>query len=109
MRPSPVLPNIGGPIALAGAIALGSGIGRYRSVGLDREAALTLAIGVVLLIASLPLLSSLTGIRMPRLPAVNMSQRSVLTALAVGIAAIGLAWFASGGRGGLPGIPRSSP
>ena len=102
-------PNIGGPIALAGAIALGSGIGRYRSVGLDREAALTLAIGVVLLIASLPLLSSLTGIRMPRLPAVNMSQRSVLTALAVGIAAIGLAWFASGGRGGLPGIPAQLP
>src|SRR5581483_829393 len=30
-------PNIGGPVALAGAIALGIGIGRYRGGSLDRE------------------------------------------------------------------------
>src|SRR6187200_1555143 len=41
-------PNIGGPIALAGAIALGSGIGRYRGMGLDGEAMITLGIGVAL-------------------------------------------------------------
>ena len=66
-RWSPALarPNIGGPIALAGAIALGSGIGRYRGTGLDGEALITLGIGIVLLIAALPLLSSLTGIGMP--------------------------------------------
>jgi endonuclease YncB( thermonuclease family) len=102
-------PNIGGPIALAGAIAFGSGIGRYRGTGLDREALITLLIGILLLIASLPLLSSLTGIRLPRLPALGITPRVGLSGVAVALVAIGLAWFASSGKGGLPGIPAQLP
>ena len=41
-------PNIGGPIALAGAIALGSGIGRFRTMGADAETLVALIIGLVL-------------------------------------------------------------
>jgi len=98
-------PNIGGPIALAGAIALGSGIGRYRGAGLDREAVLTLLIGGLLLIASFPLLSSLTGIRLPRLPALGISPRVGFTAAAVAVAAVGLAWFASSGKPSIASLP----
>jgi endonuclease YncB( thermonuclease family) len=91
-------PNIGGPIALAGAIALGTGIGRYRGTGLDGEAAITLGIGIALFVAALPLLSSLTGLRMPSLAKLGISPRSGLAAVAVAAIAIGLAWFATGGR-----------
>ena len=51
-------PNIGGPLALAGAIALGAGIGRSRGVGLDGEAVTTLSIGVVLMASLLPMLGA---------------------------------------------------
>ena len=89
-------PNIGGPVALAGAIALGAGIGRSRSIGFDREALITLAIGVVLLAALLPMLSHMTGWRMPRLPALSggAPQQPALCWLRSAAAA----WFASGGR-----------
>jgi endonuclease YncB( thermonuclease family) len=85
-------PNIGGPVALAGAIALGAGIGRSRSVGFDREAVTTLVIGVVLLAALLPMLGQMTTWRLPRLSA-------RMGVLAAGLAALigGAAWFASGG------------
>ena len=105
-------PNIGGPIALAGAIALGSGIGRTRGAGLDGEALITLGIGVALLIAALPLLSSLTGIRMPRLPrlaALGISPRTAGIAAAIAIVAGGVAWFASGARTNLAGIAGQLP
>jgi endonuclease YncB( thermonuclease family) len=85
-------PNIGGPVALAGAIALGAGIGRSRGVGLDREAVTTLAIGAVLLTALLPMLGRMTTWRLPRLSA---SASVVAAGLAVLVG--GAAWFASGG------------
>ena len=95
-------PNIGGPIALAGAIALGSGIGRYRGTGLDREAAITLAIGIALLIASLPLVSALTGFRLPR-----VSVRSAAAAMTIAALVGGAAWYATGGTTNLTGITGS--
>ncbi len=105
-------PNIGGPIALAGAIALGSGIGRYRGTGLDGEALITLGIGVALLVAALPLLSSLTGIRMPRLPSLaglGISPRIAGIAVAIAAIAGGVAWFASGAKTNLAGIASQLP
>jgi endonuclease YncB( thermonuclease family) len=88
-------PNVGGPIALAGAIALGSGIGRYRGAGLDTEAMLTLGIGTALLLAALPLLGGMTGLRLPRLPALGITPRIGLAAIAAGAAVAGVAWFAN--------------
>jgi endonuclease YncB( thermonuclease family) len=105
-------PNIGGPIALAGAIALGSGIGRYRGTGLDGEASITLGIGIALLIASLPLLSGLTGIRMPGLPslaALGIAPRIAGIAVAIAVVAGGVAWFASGAKTNLAGIAGQLP
>jgi endonuclease YncB( thermonuclease family) len=102
-------PNIGGPIALAGAIALGSGIGRYRGTGLDGEALLTLGIGIVLLIAALPLLSSLTGIGMPNLAALGISRRTAGIAAGIAVAAGGVAWFASGANTKLAGLSGQLP
>jgi endonuclease YncB( thermonuclease family) len=102
-------PNVGGPIALAGAIALGTGIGRYRSTGLDGEAAITLGIGIALFVAALPLLSSLTGIRMPSFATLGISPRSGLAAVATAAIAIGLAWFATGGRAPFAGLAGQLP
>ena len=102
-------PNIGGPIALAGAIALGSGIGRYRGAGIDGETLITLGIGIVLLIAALPLLSSLTGIRMPNLPALGISPRIAGIAAAIVVAAAGVAWFASGTKTNLASLTGQLP
>jgi endonuclease YncB( thermonuclease family) len=54
----------------------------------------------------------LTGIRLPRLPhlpALGITPRVGLTAAAVAIVAVGLAWFASSGKGVLPGIPAQLP
>jgi endonuclease YncB( thermonuclease family) len=102
-------PNIGGPIALAGAIALGSGIGRYRGTGLDGEAAITLGIGIILLIAALPLLSSLTGIRLPSLAALGITPRIAGIAVAVVAVAGGVAWFASGTKSNLAGLAGQLP
>ena len=95
-------PNIGGPVAFAGAIVLGVGIGRYRGAGLDREAAITLGIGIALLIASLPLVAALTGFRLPR-----VSLRA--TAAAVTVAALigGAAWLATGGSTNVTGLTGS--
>ena len=90
-------PNIGGPIALGGAIALALGAGRYSGRGLDSEAAIALAIGAVLLVAALPLLSSLTGIRLPRLSALGISPRVGVIAVAAAVVIAGVAWMASGG------------
>ena len=105
-------PNIGGPIALAGAIALGSGIGRDPGTGLDGEALITLGIGIALLTAALPLLSSATGIRMPRLPslaALGISRRTAGIAVAIAVVACGIAWFASGAKTNLAGFTGQLP
>lgn len=96
-------PNIGGPIALAGAIALGAGIGRSRSVGLDREALTTLLIGVVLMAALLPMLARMTSWRMPHLAALSGKSGLAVAGLLVLIG--GAAWLASGaGLGKLAGV-----
>lgn len=70
-------PRIGAGVALAAALALGAGLSRYRSAGLDREAAITFAVAAVLIIASLPLLSRLTGLRLPRLPSLRFNPRLI--------------------------------
>lgn len=105
-------PEIGGPVALAGAIALGAGIGRSRGVGFDREAVLTLLIGIVLLAALIPMLGRVTSWRVPR-----VSGR--IAAMVAGLAVLvgGSAWFASGGgfgnlastMGSLPFVGSSKP
>jgi endonuclease YncB( thermonuclease family) len=95
-------PNVGGPVALAGAIALGAGIGRYRGIGLDRETILTLGIGVVLLIAALPLVTGHAGLRLP-----GISARGGLIAVAIAALAGGAAWLGSGGKANLTGITGS--
>src|SRR5262245_17790259 len=102
-------PNVGGPIALAGAIALGSGIGRDRSAGLDGATLITLGIGFVLLLAALPLFSGLTGIRMPNLPALGISPRIAGIAAAIAVAAGGIVWFASGTKTNLASLTGQLP
>jgi endonuclease YncB( thermonuclease family) len=96
-------PNVGVPLALAGALALGAGIGRSRGLGMDREALLTLVIGAVLMLSLLPMLPRPAGWSLPQLPA--LSSRAALVAGALLIVAGGAAWFASGaGFGGLAGV-----
>ena len=102
-------PNIGGPIALAGAIALALGIGRYSGAGPDREATAALVIGGVLLVASLPLLSSLTGIRLPQLSALGISPRAGGIAVAAAAVIAGVAWVASGGKTNLASLSSQLP
>jgi endonuclease YncB( thermonuclease family) len=97
-------PNIGGPIGIAGAIALALGVGRYSGAGLDREAAFALALGAVLLAASLPLLSSLTGIRLPRLPALGISPGVGFIVVGAAVLIAGVVWMASGGRTNLASL-----
>ncbi len=102
-------PDTGGPIALAAAVALALGIGRYSATGFDREAGIALALGVVLLIAALPLLSNLTGIRLPRLSALGISPRLGFIAVTAGVVVAAVAWMASGGRTNLAGITSQLP
>jgi endonuclease YncB( thermonuclease family) len=105
-------PNIGGPVALVGAIAVGLGLGRYRGSGLDGEAMLTLGAGILLLIATLPMLSSLTGIRMPRLPGLGgagISPRALGLAAIVAAVVAGGAWYAYRGPAILAGLTGKLP
>jgi endonuclease YncB( thermonuclease family) len=104
-------PNIGGPVALAGAIALGAGIGRSRSIGFDREALITLLIGLVLMAALVPMLAQMTSWRLPR-----PSGRAVGAVAGLATLIGGAAWFASGGGfgnlasvGNLPLIGSTKP
>jgi endonuclease YncB( thermonuclease family) len=60
-------PNIGGPLACAGAIALGAGVGRARVAGRDREAWATILLGAVLLLCLLPMLGRRIAWRPPAL------------------------------------------
>lgn len=95
-------PNVGAPVAFAGAIALGAGIGRYRGMGLDREAIVTFAIAAGLLVASLPVLSTFTGIRLP-----SISPRAASVTVAIAVAAAGVAWLAGGGKSRLADVTGS--
>jgi endonuclease YncB( thermonuclease family) len=96
-------PMVGAVVALAAAVAVGFSAGRYRVVGLDREATIALGLTVILLIASLPLLSTITGLRFPRI-----SGRTAAAGLAVAaLAAGGAAWYAGGSKVNLTGITGS--
>lgn len=99
-------PNVGGPVAFAGAIALGLGIGRARGTGMDNEAGLTMGLGIVLLIAALPMLSAVTGLRMPSL---GISPRVGVAAVAIAAAVGGLAWFATSGKTGFGQVASQLP
>lgn len=104
-------PNIGGPVAIAGAIALGIGIGRVRGSGLDGEAMVTLAIGALLLAASLPLLTNLLGLRMPSLALARLgvSPQTALTGAGVAAVALALAWIATGSHTPLADLGGGKP
>jgi endonuclease YncB( thermonuclease family) len=102
-------PNIGAPIAVAGALALGCGIGRCRAAGLDGEALAALSIGMALLLAVLPMLSALTGVRLPRISARGAWPIAAIAVVA-GLAAA-IAWRGGIGVSGLAGhlpLPRGS-
>jgi endonuclease YncB( thermonuclease family) len=104
-------PNIGGPVALAGAIALGTGIGRTRSAGLDGEAMIMLTLGAVLLAASLPFLSNLVRLRMPSLALARfgVSPQTALTGVGVAAVAVVLAWIATGSQTPLADLGSGKP
>ena len=102
-------PNVGGPVAIAGAIALSLGVGRYSGVLLDREAIVALTIGALLLIAALPFLSNLTGIGFPKLPALNISPRLAFIGIAAAAILGGAGWVARNGNVGLAGLSSQLP
>jgi endonuclease YncB( thermonuclease family) len=83
-------PNIGVPVALAGAIILGAGIGRWRILGLDREAAATLIIGLVLMSSLVAVLARMKGWHLPR-----WSAAAVVAAVVLALVG-GTAWLAGG-------------
>lgn len=95
-------PNVGGPLALAGAVALGSGIGRFRSMGADGETLIAIGIGLALFVAAWPMLSRVTGLRMPRVAMLGLSPRLAprlaVASLAL-VAVAGVAWFVGRGAG----------
>jgi endonuclease YncB( thermonuclease family) len=102
-------PAIGAPVAFAGGLVLGAGLGRARVVGLDGEVFLTLFIAALLLLASLPLLSALTGLRLPRFAGTGLSPAAMAAALVL-LAAFGAAaWYANGGRLTVPNIAANLP
>jgi endonuclease YncB( thermonuclease family) len=63
----------------------------------------------VLLIASWPLLSSVTGLRMPSAARLGITPRMGLVAVMVAVLAAGLAWFVKGGRAGLGSLASQLP
>ncbi len=99
-------PNVGGPVALVCAIALGLGMGRARGTGLDTEAMLTIGLGIVLLVASLPLLSSVTGLRVPSL---GISPGMAVGAVAAVALAAGGTWFATKSKTRLAAVTSHLP
>jgi endonuclease YncB( thermonuclease family) len=94
-------PQLGIPVALAGAVLVGCAVGRYRAGGLDGEAVLTLAAGSILLSAVLPLLSGLTGLALPRLPVGRARRLGALTVFGVGLLAAGAYWHSGAMLAGL--------
>ena len=102
-------PAIGAPVAFAGGLILGAGLGRARVIGLDGEVYLTLLIAGLLLVASLPLLSALTGLRLPRLAGTALSPAVMAIAIVLLAAAGAAAWYAKGGRLAVPNIAANLP
>ena len=102
-------PNVGGPMAIAGAIALALGIGRYSGAGPDREAAAALAIGASLLMAALPFLSNLTGIGLPRLPRLGISPGAAFIAVGAAVVVAGVVWMARGGATNIASLASQLP
>jgi endonuclease YncB( thermonuclease family) len=102
-------PKIGGPAAIFGAVALALGIGRSSGAGFDREATIALLIGAVLIIAALPMLSNVTGVGVPRLPALGRSPRAAFIGAGAGVLIGILAWAAMSGGTNLGGIASRLP
>jgi endonuclease YncB( thermonuclease family) len=96
-------PNIGVPVALAGAVACGAAIGRWRIVGLDGEAAATLAVGLVLMASLLAVLARLQKWRLPSWAATGVGAVAAVSLLG------GAAWFAGGSVGRLASFTASLP
>jgi endonuclease YncB( thermonuclease family) len=97
-------PNIGIPVALAGAIALGAGIGRWRILGLDREAVATLVIGLVSMASLLAVLARLKAWSLP-----PWAARGIASVVAVSLIGAG-AWYAGGsGLGSLASLAANLP
>ena len=97
-------PAIGAPVAFAGGLILGAGLGRARVMGLDGEVYLTLLIAGLLLVASLPLLSALTGLRLPRFAGTALPRAAMAIGIVLLAAAGVAAWYARGGRLTVPNI-----
>jgi endonuclease YncB( thermonuclease family) len=102
-------PAIGTPVAFAGTLALGVAVGRARVLGFDSEAAATLLVATVLLGATLPMLSALTGLRLPRLAGFGVAPAAGVLVMAVLLAAGGAAWYAKGGRLSVAHLAQSLP
>jgi len=97
-------PNIGIPVALAGAIAAGAGMGRWRVLGLDREATATLVIGLLLMASLIAVLARLKGWRLPGWTGAGVGVGAVLSLMG------GAAWYASaGGFGQLASLTANLP
>jgi endonuclease YncB( thermonuclease family) len=91
-------PALGGPVAFAGGLVLGAGIGRARALGLDSEAYATFLLAGLLFLATLPLLSALTGWRLPRAGRLAAAPALVAAAIAIlGLIAAGT-WYAGEAR-----------
>src|SRR4029450_11638433 len=102
-------PASGAPVAFAGGLILGAGLGRARVIGLDSEVYLTLLVAGLLLVASLPLLSALTGLRLPRLAGTALSPAAMAIGIVLLAAAGAAAWYAKGGRLTVPNIAANLP
>jgi endonuclease YncB( thermonuclease family) len=102
-------PTIGGAVAFAGGLVLGAAVGRSRALGLDGEASATLLLAVLLLLGTLPMLSALTGLRLPRLGGFTVSPAAGVLALALLLLAGGAAWYAKGGRLSVANFASSLP
>jgi endonuclease YncB( thermonuclease family) len=102
-------PLIGGAVAFAGGLVLGAGIGRARALGFDAEAYTTFAIAALLFIATLPLVSALTGLGLPRLGGAALQPAALFLAIAVLALAAAGAWYAKGGRLSVANLGASLP
>jgi endonuclease YncB( thermonuclease family) len=102
-------PAIGGAVAFTGGLVLGAGLGRARALGVDAEVYLTLGLAALLFLAALPLVSALTGLRLPRLAGAGLQPATAFMAIAVLAAAGAAAWYAKGSGLSLPNLASSLP
>ena len=102
-------PGIGATVAVIGGLVLGAALGRVRAVGFDREATVTLFAAALLVVATLPMLSALTGVRLPRFGGVALSPAVGALALAVVVVAGAAAWYGKGGGLNVANIASNLP